>query len=326
MEESMAQMEFEEFKDKQKDEESKNRHKSLDKVFEDKHKFQDDIWGQIVLNDIECDVIDTPEFQRLFRTSQLGFVDLVYQTANHTRGAHSIGACEVTKKLMNYLVINTAHLRKENIKISKAEKVLIRLGALLHDISHVPLSHDIEKKTHKIFYKRNSNNDDEQLKIKSYYGHYNKHDDYEVNPLLYILLCDEDKSILARVLRHHSASFYELLKSEKDNDGCEHIKGFIEELLNIDKIVKIKEEWNPESKLLPNLLFHLFTYEDPSEYENWNRKIAIGFDNNNGKPIQDNWSLGPPSYKKKLHNLWYQPFRHDIIGNTLCADLIDYLK
>ena len=91
-------------------------------VFQDKHIFQDDIWGPIILNELERDVIDTPEFQRLFRTSQLGFVDLVYQTANHTRGAHSIGACEITKLLMQHLVKNTANLRNEDVVVSKAEQ------------------------------------------------------------------------------------------------------------------------------------------------------------------------------------------------------------
>ena len=65
--------------------------------FENLHKFQDDVWGQIRLNDVERDLIDTPEYQRLFRTSQLGFVKLVYHTANHTRVAHSIGACRIAE-------------------------------------------------------------------------------------------------------------------------------------------------------------------------------------------------------------------------------------
>src|SRR5437667_7033581 len=82
--------------------------------FENRHKFQDDVWGQIELNDLERDAIDTPEFQRLFRTSQLGFVDLVYQTANHTRGAHSIGACHIAKELVDHLIDNTGHLCKAN--------------------------------------------------------------------------------------------------------------------------------------------------------------------------------------------------------------------
>jgi len=114
------------------------------RVFADIHKFQDDVWGQIALNSLERDVIDTPEFQRLFRTSQLGFIDFVYQTANHTRGAHSIGACHVANDLMDRLGKNTTHDRKDRryapIDISPAERVLIRLGALLHDITHVPFS------------------------------------------------------------------------------------------------------------------------------------------------------------------------------------------
>jgi hypothetical protein len=64
-------------------------------LFEDQFEFIDDIHGQISLNRLERDVIDSPEFQRLFRLSQLGFVDLVYPTANHTRAVHSIGACHV---------------------------------------------------------------------------------------------------------------------------------------------------------------------------------------------------------------------------------------
>src|SRR5207245_2431714 len=107
-----------------------------------------EIWGQILLNELERDVIDCPEFQRLFRTSQLGFVDLVYQTANHTRGAHSIGACHVSNMLMDHLERNCARdldgQRYSNLRISRSERILIRLGALLHDVSHVPLSHDIE--------------------------------------------------------------------------------------------------------------------------------------------------------------------------------------
>ncbi len=79
--------------------------------FSTDHKFQDDIWGPIRLNHLECDVIDAPEFQRLFRTSQLGFVDLIFPTANHTRAVHSIGACHVASMLIDRLVENTPKLR-----------------------------------------------------------------------------------------------------------------------------------------------------------------------------------------------------------------------
>src|SRR3972149_2313404 len=41
-------------------------------AFDDEFEFVDDIHGQVHLNRLERDVVDTPEFQRLFRLSQLG--------------------------------------------------------------------------------------------------------------------------------------------------------------------------------------------------------------------------------------------------------------
>ena len=145
-------------------------------LFKNRHKFQDDVWGQIKLNDLERDVIDTPEFQRLFRTSQMGFVDLVYPTANHTRGAHSIGACHIANLLIDKLNQNTGELhntgtetlieRYARFEISEPERLLIRLGALLHDISHVPLSHDVERKAHRVYYKASDGKTNE-IKLRS---------------------------------------------------------------------------------------------------------------------------------------------------------------
>jgi hypothetical protein len=44
--------------------------------FDDTFEFQDDVHGPILLNRLERDVVDTPEFRRLFHLRQLGFVDL----------------------------------------------------------------------------------------------------------------------------------------------------------------------------------------------------------------------------------------------------------
>src|SRR5438045_6089421 len=77
-----------------------------DDPFIDEFEFIDDVQGPILLNRLERDVVDTPEFQRLFRLGQLGFVDLVYPSANHTRGVHSIGTCSWAKHLVNALNSN----------------------------------------------------------------------------------------------------------------------------------------------------------------------------------------------------------------------------
>jgi len=301
--------------------------------FRYRHKFQDDVWGQIKLNDLERDVIDTPEFQRLFRTSQLGFVDLVYHTANHTRGAHSIGACHIANRLINHLVENTSELFQAHesdppgiyakFAISPSERVLIRLGALLHDISHVPLSHDLEKKSHKVFYAK-----DKELRLRSWYGHYDKHDDYKSNPLLFVLLFDHEISVLARVLRNYSKEFYIYLNkdinisSEPHNPILDFLK-LVRKKIDSD-FDRAKEGWDPEKDLLPQLIFHLLVYEKPKDADNSVIEIVKRFGGEKEK-----WHLGPKSLTetevKNWHDSWYQPFRHDIIGNTLSADLIDYL-
>jgi len=293
--------------------------------FADGHKLQDEVWGQISLNNLEKDVIGTPEFLRLFRTYQLGFARLVYQTANHTRGTHSIGACHVATLLMDSLTENTRrycskHKKYASIEISPAERVLIRLGALLHDISHGPLSHDIEKKTHKIFYQDKYSTDSlKGLSLDSHYGPYSKHDDYKNNPLLYRLIFDDKNSVLARVLIRYSKRFYQLFRDNDSSPSYDHLKQFLS-LLSKAK----KKAWSPEQKLLPELLFHLLTYEDPDMSNEFERTIAIGFDKNN-QIITSKWGVGPEFLRKELHRSWYQPFRHDIIGNTLSADLIEYL-
>lgn len=249
------------------------------------------------MNDLERDVIDTPEFQRLFRTSQMGFVDLVFQTANHTRGAHSIGACHIANRLIDHLNKNTNELYDEKKKdrrdlyayfdISPAERILIRLGALLHDISHLPFSHDIEKKTHRIPYGLTEGGD---LKLRSWYGHYDKHDDYDTNPLLYLLVCDHRKSVLANVLRRYSEPFFEQLSIDVTETERKHghIRDFFDALKQ-----KVHPEWKPVEDLLPQLLFHLLIYEKPDEAKYAARQIVTGFDKKDSET--ESWHFGPPS-------------------------------
>lgn len=283
-------------------------------IFEDDFEFLDDVHGPAHLNRIERDAVDTPEFQRLFRLGQLGFVDLVYAGANHTRGNHSIGVCFWAKQLVTKLNDNGSRLSRANgsavpPRISRTEKVLISLGALLHDIPHGPFSHDIEKKTHFIYL---SGADKEPTKVQSHYGLYEKHDNFKANPALYVFLLDPDRSVLARVLRHYSSGFYDLLLRE--GTGYAHLHPFLEALAAA-KWTDVREE------LLPQLLFHVLVYDKPSEARNHLLTLRTSFQLDRKR----NWGLGPKDHTQALHESWYQPFRHDIIGDTLSADLIDYL-
>lgn len=295
---------------------AKKRHtdyRAADQRFEDRFEFADDVHGEILLNEIERDAIDAPEFQRLFRLSQLGFVDLVYPTANHSRGIHSIGACYWSKRLIDCLNKNSkrfeeAHGEKKP-QISRSERVLISLGALLHDIPHGPFSHDIEKKTHLIYLDKARKT---ATKVKSRYGLYEKHDSFTSNPALFVFLMDTETSVLARALRHHSPAFTELLISDAEQSDL--LSPFAEALKS-SEWPRVKEE------LLPQLLFHVLLYEKPIEAREFIVRLRTSF----GSETSTEWGLGPIQSRQALHQSWYQPFRHDIIGDTLSADLLDYL-
>ncbi len=92
----------------------------------------DTIHGHLKLEDWQVAIVDTPEFQRLRRISQIGFANLVYPGANHTRFEHSLGTMHIAKILV------------EGMDASDDEKDEIIASALLHDIGHAPFSHCTE--------------------------------------------------------------------------------------------------------------------------------------------------------------------------------------
>jgi HD superfamily phosphohydrolase len=283
---------------------------------------QDDVFEPLRLSQIEIDLVGTPEFQRLFRVSQMGFVDLVYPSANHTRGVHSMGCCSWAKKLVAILNENAEESSKEwvHLKLSLCETALISIGALLHDLSHGPYAHDIEKKSHLIYPFEQTYPEKLSFttKIKSGYGPYEKHDDYVNNPVLYITLLNPQLSVIARVLRRHSPDFWKLMKAESD------MYPQLQEFVAVLKRYEQNGTWPElENELLPQLVFHLFAFEKFEDAKTRHQiTLAKTF---NSKELSD-WGLGPDeTCSKALHDAWYQPYRHDIIGDTLSADLLDYL-
>src|SRR3982750_2539217 len=73
-------------------------------------------------------LIDTPEFQRLRRIRQLGLAYFAYQSAEHSRFTHSLGAFHLAARAI-------AKLRND-YDISDEEQTAVRVAALVHDIGH----------------------------------------------------------------------------------------------------------------------------------------------------------------------------------------------
>jgi uncharacterized protein len=94
----------------------------------------------VPLTDRVRQIIDTPEFHRLTKISQLGLVSLVYPAALHTRFEHSLGVYRLALLLLKQL----AHDERFVAAVSVEDAELFIVTALLHDLGHWPFCHPIE--------------------------------------------------------------------------------------------------------------------------------------------------------------------------------------
>jgi len=98
----------------------------------------DPIYGFIQIpNTLVFDLIEHRYFQRLRRITQMGFSNLVYPGANHTRFHHAIGCMHLMQKAVRVL-------RFKQVKISEEEENGLYIAILLHDIGHGAFSHALE--------------------------------------------------------------------------------------------------------------------------------------------------------------------------------------
>jgi len=99
-------------------------------------RFEDTPQDKLLLDLINC-----KEFQRLRRIKQLGFSDMVFPGATHTRFAHSIGVMWNAKRLLNHISSLDGSL------VPEEHRLVVVVAALLHDLGHGPFSHAFEKIT-----------------------------------------------------------------------------------------------------------------------------------------------------------------------------------
>ena len=114
-------------------------------------RIRDPVHGLIVFGDgndkaqnetdrIAWRLLNTPEFQRLRRIRQLGFSDLVYPGATHSRFAHAIGVYHTARQLIEVI--------RRRLEFDEERARVALLAALLHDIGHGPFSHVFEHVAH----------------------------------------------------------------------------------------------------------------------------------------------------------------------------------
>ena len=121
-------------------------------------RIRDPVHGLIVFGDgndkaqnetdqIAWRLLNTPEFQRLRRIRHLGFSDLVYPGATHSRFAHAVGVYHTARRIIDVI---RRRLEFDGKTFDDKRARVALLAALLHDIGHGPLSHVFEQVSHAV--------------------------------------------------------------------------------------------------------------------------------------------------------------------------------
>lgn len=99
----------------------------------------DPVHGFVDVTQVEKEIIELPIFKRMQSLKQLSLTNWVFPGAEHTRYMHSLGVMYIADLMAK-------NLKDENYNLifDDAQRQLIRLAGLLHDIGHYPLSHVTE--------------------------------------------------------------------------------------------------------------------------------------------------------------------------------------
>ncbi|WP_298777638.1 HD domain-containing protein [uncultured Polaribacter sp.] len=159
----------------------------------------DPIYGFIQIpNSLIFDIIEHPYFQRLRRIAQMGFSNLVYPGANHTRFHHAIGCMHLMQKAVRVL-------RFKDVEISKDEEIALCVAILLHDIGHGAFSHALE---HSIV----SGISHEEISLKFMHK---LNDEFDGKLSLAIKIFEG---------KYHRNFLYQLISSQLDIDRLDYLK------------------------------------------------------------------------------------------------------
>lgn len=113
------------------------------------------VWNQVRLSRAEMTLVDHPAFKRLANIYQLGQTHLVFRGATHRRWEHAVGTLHAAQQFISAVERTHATAAIKGLpsvsgqwRMAQAfqqhEVILIRMGALLHDLGHVAAGHTFE--------------------------------------------------------------------------------------------------------------------------------------------------------------------------------------
>lgn len=303
----------------------------------------------------ELDLLHTPSLQRHYDLRQLGFADRVFIDASHTRLAHVVGVVEVATRLCATIARNlrkserarrpetpvwsdgTTEFAVAPAKLADllSERVgAIRLMALLHDLTHAPFGHTLEDEIELVHpgHDHPDRQADAFLRILLEYLAWTATD---MLPAPVLAAWESKRKFPLRALTEGRAD----LAVEAISDAT--VIEFGSLLLRRDDADFGKTRVPPEerARLLIDLnfatraLFHLKvahkfkTQELPAASYRVNRLIEAILREESSNAVAARWT----ERAAQLHpEDQFVPARDafclDLIGNTICADLLDYAR
>jgi len=282
----------------------------------------------------ELDLLHTPSMQRLYDLHQLGLTDRVFIDASHSRLHHVVGVLYQVDNLVKAIaknlrsgpqrLFNFGDDRKQSIKADiladevEESRPITRLIGLLHDLTHAPYGHTVEDEIELVSCKH----DDPERQAEAYYR----------------LLCEyvgwlaKDAPIDPAVTRPEGLAAFLREPNEVQLPDPVQVGTLLAELINTIPAESLVLSWRvpPQevaeficqlrSAMTALLHLELLHKDEPTDKHFPRADGTYDF-----QKLCDSCLKGLGKTQRP-----FSPHKHaymlDIVGNTVCADLLDYAK
>lgn len=295
------------------------------------------LYGDQRLTSAELEVIHTPAMQRLYGLRQLGLTDRVFVDASHARIHHVVGVLEQVNKLVDAIYRNLLRRRDRKLsfgvkdgpsktytalelaKLVDGRRPVIRFIGLLHDLTHAPFGHTVEDEIGIV----DSKHDDPERQADAFYKLV-----CQLVAWLSLEALDPAKSGLSPSL----APFLSQCAPEKLPPASEVgavAKGLVSEITKSKSNLRLKLSPREVAAMFAHLgcamkalLFLEALHEAKPKQKNLPREPEYEFE----EVIRI--ALEGTEFEGLTKECKFEPrrdaFMLDIVGNTVCADLLDY--
>ncbi len=296
------------------------------------------LYGDQRLSPGELEVLHTPAMQRLYGLRQLGLADRVFIDASHARIHHAVGVLEQADKLVSAIVANLRNSDR-TLRIGASEKPqqtfsasnlakqvhgrrpVVRLIGLLHDLTHAPFGHTLEDEIQLV----DTKHDEPARQADAFYR--------LVCQLIAWLSVELSSS--ARTALPSALVPFMTQGAGAELPQPELVGKYARSLLSMGDPAIANACWRISTDELAYLLGHLRCAMTALLYMEALHKHKLA---DHHLPKEDEYhfqtalrlALEDTKFEKLLHEFDFVPNRDaymlDVVGNTVCADLLDYAK